>query len=193
MRLRIITAVMLLLAVTAVPAVAQAGIVAGGIYSDASVQLNGNDVTTDYRTGFQVGVSYATGGVFGIIVGGYYSEKGFDVVSSTDRIRLSYVEVPVMGVVRLPFLERTIGPRIYGGINGAFEVSCKVDQPGSIFGDLCENTNSFDFGLKGGLGLQVLFFGLDFAYTYGLSDVAQDEALKINNRAWSLALIIGVG
>jgi hypothetical protein len=49
------------------------------------------------------------------------------------------------------------------------------------------------FGLKGGIGLQVLFFGLDFAYTYGLTDVAKEADLKINNRAWSLALIIGVG
>jgi hypothetical protein len=39
----------------------------------------------------------------------------------------------------------------------------------------------------------VLFFGLDLAYTYGLTDVAKEEDLKINNRAWSLALIIGVG
>ena len=57
----------------------------------------------------------------------------------------------------------------------------------------CDETNSFDFGLKGGIGLQVLFIGLDFAYTYGLTDVAKDDLLKINNRAWSLALIIGVG
>ncbi|MBT8461034.1 MAG: PorT family protein, partial [Gemmatimonadetes bacterium] len=57
----------------------------------------------------------------------------------------------------------------------------------------CDETNKFDFGLKGGIGLQVLFFGLDFSYTYGLSDVAKEEAVKINNRAWSLALIVGVG
>lgn len=193
MRLRVTAAAFLLLAVTAVPAVAQVGIAAGGIYSDASVQLNGNDVTTDYRTGFQVGASYATGGIFGIIVGGYYSEKGFDVVGTGESVRLSYVEVPVMGVVRLPFLERVIGPRLYGGIDGAFEVSCNTDGLGLVTGELCDNTNSFDFGLKGGIGLQVLFFGLDFAYTYGLTDVAKEEALKINNRAWSLALIIGVG
>ena len=191
MRLRIALAVTLLLALTAMPAAAQVGITGGGIYSDASVEANGSSVDTESRTGFQFGASYATGSVFGLIFGGYYTEKGFDVANSADRVRLSYIEVPVMGVVRLPFLERVIGPRVYGGINGGFEVSCSTD--GSGYATLCDETNSFDFGLKGGIGLQVLFFGLDFAYTYGLTDVAKEEDLKINNRAWSLALIIGVG
>lgn len=191
MRLRIALVVTFLLALTAMPAVAQVGITGGGIYSDASVEADGVSVDTDSRTGFQFGVSYATGSVFGVIFGGYYTEKGFDVANSPDRVRLSYIEVPVMGVVRLPFLERTIGPRVYGGINGGFEVSCSTD--GTVSATFCDETNSFDFGLKGGIGLQVLFIGLDFAYTYGLTDVAKEEDLKINNRAWSLALIIGVG
>ena len=193
MRLRIALVVTFLLALTAMPAAAQVGITGGGIYSDASVEVDGSSVDTESRAGFQFGVSYATGSVFGLIFGGYYTEKGFDVANSPDRARLSYIEVPVMGVVRLPFLERTIGPRVYAGINGGFEVSCSTEGTGLVTAGLCENTNSFDFGLKGGLGLQVLFIGLDFAYTYGLTDVAKEEALKINNRAWSLALIIGVG
>ena len=191
MRLRIALVVTFLLALTAMPAAAQVGITGGGIYSDANVEVDGASVDTESRTGFQFGVSYATGSVFGVIFGGYYTEKGFDVANSPDRVRLSYIEVPVMGVVRLPFLERTIGPRVYGGINGGFEVSCSTD--GTVSSTFCDETNSFDFGLKGGIGLQVLFIGLDFAYTYGLTDVAKEEALKINNRAWSLALIIGVG
>lgn len=191
MRLRIALLVTLLLALTAMPAAAQVGITGGGIYSDASVERNGVSVDTESRTGFQFGASYATGSVFGLIFGGYYTEKGFDVANSADRVRLSYIEVPVMGVVRLPFLERVIGPRVYGGINGGFEVSCSTH--GGVPATFCDETNGFDFGLKGGIGLQVLFFGLDAAYTYGLTDVASEEDLKINNRAWSLALIIGVG
>ena len=191
MRLRIALVVSLLLALTAMPAAAQVGITGGGIASDANVEDDGTSVDTESRTGFQFGVSYATGSVFGVIVGAYYSEKGFGLTDSSDRVRLSYIEVPVMGVVRLPFLERTIGPRVYGGINGGYEVGCSTEGLGSE--GFCDETNKFDFGLKGGIGLQVLFLGLDFAYTYGLSDVAKEEAVKINNRAWSLALIIGVG
>jgi len=193
MRSRVLAAVALFLAVTALPATAQVGITVGGLYSDASVEYNGSPVETDYRTGFQAGVSYATGGVFGLIVGGYYAEKGFDVVGTAERVRLSYIEVPVMGVVRLPFLERVIGPRVYAGIDGGFEVSCSTEGTGLLMAGLCDATNSFDFGLRGGIGIQVLFFGLDASYTYGLTDVAKDDALKINNRAWSLALLIGVG
>jgi hypothetical protein len=193
MRARTAIFAALLIPLTALPARAQVGITVGGIYSDASVEFSGSDVATDYRTGFQAGASYATGGVFGVIVGGYYAQKGFDVVSTGERVRLSYIEVPVMGVARLPILERVLGPRVYAGIDGAFEVSCSTENPGAITTGLCDNTNAFDFGLKGGLGVQVFFFGLDFSYIYGLTDVAKADDLKINNRAWSLALLIGVG
>jgi hypothetical protein len=191
MRLRIVFLVTLMLALVALPAAAQVGIMAGGIYSDASVEVDGSTVDTEYRTGFQAGASYATGGVFGVIAGGYYTEKGFGLANSSNHVRLSYIEVPVMGVVRLPFLERVIGPRVYGGINAGFEVSCSAE--GFRVTTFCDETNKFDFGLKGGIGIQVLFLGLDFAYTYGLSDVAKENEVKVNNRAWSLALIIGVG
>jgi len=193
MRAHVASAAAVLIAVTALPARAQVGITVGGLYSDASIELSGTDVATDYRTGFQGGVSYATGGVFGIIVGGYYSEKGFDVVSTAERARLSYIEVPVMGVVRLPILERVIGPRVYAGIDGGFEVSCSTEGSGLVTVGLCDDTNWFDFGLRGGIGIQVLMLGLDFTYTYGLTDVAKADYLKINNRAWSLALLVGVG
>ena len=193
MRLRIALASTLLLAFGAAPAAAQVGITAGGIYSDASVKVDGSDVSTESRTGFQAGLSYATGGVLGVIVGGYYSEKGFDVAEESNRIRLSYVEVPVMAVVRLPVIGRAIGPRVYGGINGGYEVSCKT-EPAGIGGDtFCDETNKFDFGLRGGLGVQVLMIGLDFSYTYGLTDVASESNVEVKNRAWSLALLVGVG
>ena len=193
MRTRIAFLAALLIVIATVPASAQVGITAGGIYSDASVKADGSDVSTDSRTGFQIGLSYATGKVLGVIVAGYYSEKGFDLTDSADRVRLSYVEVPVMAVVRLPFIGRVIGPRLYGGINGGYEVSCKTEGSGFVDDPLCGETNKFDFGLKGGLGVQVLKIGLDFSYTYGLTDVAKDDLIDIKNRAWSLALIFGLG
>ena len=111
MRTRIAFLAAALLMIVALPASAQVGITAGGIYSDASVKLDGSDVSTESRTGFQAGLTYATGKVLGVVFGGFYSEKGFDIADSENRIRLSYVEVPVMAVVRLPFIGRVIGPR----------------------------------------------------------------------------------
>ena len=175
------------------PAWAQVGIAGGGIYSDAAVKVDGSDVSTESRTGFQVGVSYATGSFLGVIFGGYYSEKGFDVQDSADRVRLRYVEVPVMGVIRFPVIGRVIGPRLYGGINGAYEVGCDAEAFSLTVEPLCGETNKFDFGLKGGLGVHILMVGLDLSYTSGLTDVAKSDALEIMNRSWALALIIGVG
>ncbi len=193
MRTRIALVLGVLLFIVTAPASAQVGITAGGIWSDASVKVDGSDVSTESRTGFQVGLTYATGSVLGVVFGGYYSEKGFDLTDTSNRIRLSYVEVPVMAVVRLPVIGRVIGPRLYGGINGGYEVNCKT-EPSGIGGDtFCDETNKFDFGLRGGLGVQILMVGLDFSYTYGLTDVASESNVEVKNRAWSLALLVGVG
>jgi hypothetical protein len=192
MHLRAPTLLLALVILIAPPAVAQIGVAGGGIYSDASV--SGTDIDTESRTGFQVGVSYATGGTLGVILGGYYSEKGFNVKDNSERVKLSYIEVPVMAVVRLPAIGRTIGPRLYGGVNGGFETSCDSSVTGDVaLTGLCDETNSFDFGLKAGLGVQVFMFGLDLAYVHGLTDVAKSETLDVKNRAWSLTLLIGVG
>jgi hypothetical protein len=180
--------------VAATSASAQVGIVAGGVLSDASVTVSDADVDTESLTRISAGAYYATGKTFGLIFGGYYTQKGFAVVDSDTEVKPAYIEIPVMGVVRLPVIGRAIGPRLYGGANFGIEVSC--DTTGSL-SDLpefsCDETNSFDFGLKAGLGVQVLFLGLDLSYVHGLTDIAKQDEISIKNRSWSLALLLGIG
>ncbi|MGD8868301.1 MAG: porin family protein [Gemmatimonadales bacterium] len=173
---------------------AQVGLAAGGIMSDASVKVSDSDVETESLTRLSAGAYYATGKTFGLIFGGYYTQKGFGVVGSETEVKPAYIEIPVMGVVRLPVVGRTIGPRLYGGANFGIEVSC--DTSGSLSelpGFSCDETNSFDFGLKAGLGVQVLFLGLDLSYVHGLTDIAKQDEISIKNRTWSLALLLGIG
>jgi len=179
-------------------AAAQVGVFAGGVASDASVKVDGADVSTETRYGFSGGVTYATGGTFGLFFGGYYTMKGFDVTATNVSVKPSYIEVPVMGVVRLPILGRTIGPRLYAGVNLAYEVGCSTNGTAQEIEDelpgfSCDETNKFDFGLKGGLGLQVLVIGVDLAYVYGLTDIAKSTPTEIKNNSWTLTLSFGVG
>jgi len=173
---------------------AQIGIAAGGVYSNASVQVDGSDVPTDYIVGFSGGISYATGGMLGVIFGAYYTQRGFGVSGSNSEVQPAYIEVPVMAVVKLPIIEKLLGPRLYGGADLNYEVSCS--SSGSLIdlgGFSCDETNKFDFALKGGLGLQVLFLGLDLSYTYGLTNIASPDAVSVKNRTLALALLFGIG
>ncbi len=184
----------LLVLVVAGPARAQIGISAGGILADASVAANGSDVETESLTRFSAGAYYATGQTLGLIVGGYYTEKGFQVKADGAEVKPAYIDVPVMGVVRLPVIGRVIGPRLYGGANLGFEVSCSASAAStSLPGFSCDDTQTFDFGLKGGVGVQILFLGLDLAYVHGLTDIAKASELSIKNRTWALTLFVGAG
>ena len=196
--MRLVKALVLVMAVgllLAKDTSAQVGIFVGGVSSDASVTVDGADIATDPRVGFSGGVTYATGGTFGLFFGGYWTQKGFDLASpATGSVKLSYIEVPVMAVVRLPIIGRTLGPRLYGGVNLGFETSCSTSGDITLLAPFtCDETNGFDFGLKGGLGFQVLVIGLDLAYVYGLTDVAKADAVEIKNQSWTLTLSLGVG
>lgn len=195
MRARALTLLAVLVALSAPPVMAQVGVSIGGVYTDAS--LSGTEIDNESRVGFQAGASYATGGTLGVIFGGYYTEKGFSVKDvDGEQVKVSYIEVPVMAVVRLPAIGRTIGPRLYGGINGGFETSCSSSVSQTRypeFVDFCSATESFDFGLKAGLGVQVLFVGLDLTYVHGLTDIAKSEDLSFKNRVWALTLFLGAG
>jgi hypothetical protein len=99
-----------------------------------------------------------------------------------------------MAVFKLPIIGRLLGPRLYGGVDLNFEVNCSESGLlAGLGGFSCAQTNSFDFALKGGLGLQVMFLGLDLSYTHGLTDIAETDAASVKNRTWALALLFGVG
>lgn len=184
----------LLALVLAGPARAQVGISAGGVLADASVSAAGSDVDTESLTRFSAGAYYATGQTLCLVFGAYYTEKGFRVKSGRSEVKPAYIEVPVMGVFRLPVIGRVIGPRLYGGANLGFEVSCGTSGTLASLPEFsCDDTQTFDFGLKAGLGVQVLFLGLDLSYVHGLTDIAKSDQLSIKNRTWTLALFLGAG
>ncbi len=173
---------------------AQIGFAAGGVDNSASVKVGGADVPTDDVVGFSGGASYTTGGMFGIIFGAYYTQRFTAVSGSSSEVKPAYVEVPVMAVVKLPIIGKFLGPRLYGGADLNFKVSCS--ESGSLAdlgGFSCDQTNGFDAGYKVGLGLQVLFLGVDLSYYGALTDASKVDGVEVKNRTWALALLFGIG
>ncbi len=111
------------------------------------------------------------------------------------RIRLNYVEVPLLARVSGPLMGGKITPFLIGGPELAFRAGCGVTVyglPGSYVCDDLPQAESVDYGLIGGGGLDVLLAGRHFAisarYDQGLKDVFKGNDPK--NRA--LSIVLGV-
>jgi hypothetical protein len=172
------------LAATASSANAQIGISAGVNFASVNATVDGADVSTGDRTGFNGGVFVGKGGLIGFMGGLFYSQKGFSV--SDESINLDYLEVPLM--LRVKFLML----RGYAGPNLAFELSCKGEPVLDGASLSCDNTESFDFGWKIGVGGTLLFFNLDVAYVWGTTDIWKAENGSVKNQVIQVNLGLGI-
>lgn len=201
------TATILGISLSVSPAYAQGldiGAEAGLNVSDLSVDADGESVDTSAETGFRFGgiLRFDFSPVVGFQTGASFSQKGAtDESTGTGpeaAIEFEYLEVPVLLNVNIPTGPAPVQPRLYGGGNVSFELSCDVtasgdgvdasaacDDPTSGLG---VDTRSADFGLLVGGGLDFPAgpgaFAVDARYEFGLTDVADDDAdvLEIKNR-----------
>jgi hypothetical protein len=113
------------------------------------------------------------------------------------RFNLNYVELPVLAVINLgKNLNLQAGPYI------AYLASANIkdmDNNGNITGatDLkADNFNRFDYGVAGGLGLDVQNFTIGARYNYGLQEIGDEGVsgrLTRNSKNSVLSVFIGFG
>ena len=82
--------------------------------------------------------------------------------------------------------------RGYAGPNLAFELSCKGDTDLNGASLSCENTESFEFGWKIGVGGTLLFFNLDVAYIWGTTDIWKADNGSVKNQVIQVDLGLGI-
>ena len=179
-----IVLIIAMLVVTASSANAQVGIMAGVNSASVSASVDGADVSTDSRTGFNGGVFAGKGGLIGFMGGLFYSQKGFSV--SGNNVNLDYLEVPLMLRVKFLMLRGYVGPNL------AFELSCSGDPTLNGVAFSCDDTESFDFGWKIGVGGTLLMFNLDVAYEWGTTDIWKVENGSIKNQVIQIDLGLGI-
>lgn len=179
-RLVMITASLL---VAPLPTYGQGGIMAGWNRADASVEVNGSEIDIEPRNGFNVGLFRTRGDLIGYIAGLYYSQKGFD--TDTAAVKLDYIEVPVMLRVKIPYV------RVYGGVNLAFEINCKVENfpaPGGVPFVCNTDTESVELGWKVGAGARLQMFSLDVAYVWASTDIWKPDNVSVKSRVLQVDL-----
>lgn len=187
------------------------GVRGGLAVTDLSIDEDGTAAESDTRSGFVGGVfaQIGLGDIFalrpeGLLVskGAKGSEGGIET-----ELELSYVEVPVLLVARIP-TSGSIRPLLFAGPTIAFETSCEVeagDGTTEVEGDCADfdeedpvETKGTDVGLTFGAGLEIdtgrLLWLLDGRYTLGLTDIndTPNAPESVKNRAWSFLAGVGI-
>lgn len=197
-----LSAVAMMLAVTAMPVNAQGLEFSGGVNFS---KLSGDAVSAAAQNaGMNFGLDVVIPvGPVGLNLGADWSQKGVEetVGNAVSVLDLSYVELPVH--VRFPLvgagpvrLNLVLGPTI--GINTGCEVvvdaaaaeNCADLAAGSF------EANTLEWAGTGGLGLSfslggLAYAGLDLKYSLGLSNVSQGSSLDMKNRTFSLTSHVG--
>lgn len=114
------------------------------------------------------------------------------------RFNLNYVELPVLAVINLGK-----NFNVHAGPYIAYLASVNIkdlNDDGTIddIADLeAENFNRFDYGLAGGLGVDIGNFGIGARYNYGLREIGKSGSLSgeltKNSRNSAISLYIALG
>lgn len=133
-----------------------------------------------------------------------YSQKGtkatYDNIFQGEgeyRFNLHYVELPILLSVNLtPNLNLHAGPYVayLAGVN----ITQLEDGQTNELADLdADNFNRFDFGVAGGLGLDISNFTIGARYTLGLKEIGKDDnipgAITQGSKNSAISLYIGFG
>ncbi len=132
----------------------------------------------DYRYAFQPEVLYCERGFRGSVDGG------------PDRVRLSYVTVPLLARW-FPSFQEDLKPSLYAGPVPAFLVSAEAAEGGKVQ-DVKDDVNAFDVAVALGTGIELELGAhaaiLDMRYEIGLLDGSKGEGGRLTNSDFLLML-----
>lgn len=131
--------------------------------------------------------------------GRYSGKMGFDDFSSTEVLKLDYIEIPVLLKFNIP-VPAPVTPSVFAGPTYSYLVGSEKTVA-LVWGSQTDNSTfkpmsdleKNDFGVAFGAGLDVnllaMKLALDARYTLGLKDIKETEMQRtIKNRAWMIML-----
>jgi hypothetical protein len=175
------------------------GLNLSNLYTD---QADNNNLKTGLNLGFYAKIPLTKG--FSIQPELIYSGKGakltynnFILGKGEYRFNLNYVEVPVLAVINLA---SNLNIQAGGYVSYLASANIKdLKNDGTIknITDLkADNFNRFDYGLVGGIGVDVMNFTIGARYNYGLQELGSSGIagqLTKNSKNSVIALYIGFG
>ena len=187
------------------------GVMAGVSWATVNQDPEFGDVTFHYKPGLVAGVflGFQVNDVFSVEPQAFYIQKGSKVKGTGSNsslegsVRISYIEVPLLGKFWFPVSNSQVRPFIFVGPAVAFKVGCTLEgEILSVTGsEDCDKTSvvkikSTDFGGTVGGGIQFRagnqIVVVDARYTHGFTDVNDSgNNQEIKNRAFMATVGLG--
>jgi Outer membrane protein beta-barrel domain len=125
------------------------------------------------NTGFEGGIWFGgnRGGRVGVMGEVLYAKKkqeGSDLTGSTS---LQYLEIPILARINIGSRSRN-GISIYGLVGPVFDINLKASIGDR---DVKSNYESLDFGLLGGVGIEITRFLVEGRFNQGLRNVLKSD------------------
>ncbi|MFR9164957.1 MAG: porin family protein [Dysgonomonas sp.] len=179
-----------LLSVSAVNAQLLSLSVKGGVNFSALNNGFTKKMDTELKTGFHagLGVDISIPMLFDIQTGLNFTTKGTKFKNSDDlKVNASYLEIPVMIAYKIPILPKikfvpNIGPYFAYGIGGKTKLHVE-DAPAGKMDTFDKALKKFDWGIGGGIGIEVSKFTANLGCQFGLKDLnnRKGESMKTQN------------
>jgi hypothetical protein len=209
MRRAVLAIVGLCVCLSAVEAQAQVTLGLKGGLNLANLNVEDSDGTKidlDKRTSFAGGayLQAGLGSVLALQAEALYVPSGARGDNGAATIELSYIDIPLLALVRVPAGDAAIWPIVYAGPVLSFQTKCRLKADGGGSVDCGSGTSGLfqtkspDISAAVGGGLEVFMGGytlqLDIRYTHGFVNIDASEAGlagTVNNRSWSFYLGLG--
>ncbi len=164
-------------------------------YNASKFSTDLDTITSNFKSGFQIGVFVRIGKKFYLQPELYYSTQGGVFESNTtdwqQKVSIGSLDLPLLVGFKL-LNTKAVNLRILAGPLASFVVNKSVKDAGGVLGPI-ENAdiNSINWAVQLGAGLDVLFFTLDVRYQIGLNNMIKEiENATINskNSVWVVSL-----
>ena len=184
---------------------AQVGVLVGLNMANVSFEAedeSGITISGDRRNGFVAGLSFnlPLQDIFSVEVDALFAQKGteftFSEFGQTDigKIKLNYLDIPVLGRINLPS-SGTTRVHLLVGPSFNFKIDEKFEENGEESDNDEDQIETLETALVFGVGVSVNRFRVDLRYGLGLSNILTDNAtdgeLTGKNRVFSI--LVGFG
>jgi hypothetical protein len=125
------------------------------------------------NTGFEGGIWFGgnRGGRVGVMGEVLYAKKKQEGSGLTGSTSLQYLEIPILARINIGSRSRN-GISIYGLVGPVFDVNLKASIGDR---DVKSNYESLDFGLLGGVGIEITRFLVEGRFNQGLRNVLKSD------------------
>jgi hypothetical protein len=187
-RARVLSLAIALMVIVPAAAKAQMSPVSAGIKGGINSATLSSDTDED--------LDRLTGGVGGVFIGrdinknfglqleGLYSMRGAKADGGDAKIKLNYIDVPVLARFGATSASG-IKAFAFTGAQASFNIKAEVDFLGET-ADIEDEIEKFDLGWVIGAGVDVNRFTVDARYTMGLMNIAKDDTENTKNRTFSV-------